>query len=51
MGLNFELYNAFNSNAILTENATYTNASVSGWRVPTSIVPARFVKLSLQMDF
>ena len=48
---NFELYNAFNTNAVLTENATYTNATVSGWRVPTSIVPPRFVKFSVQMDF
>ena len=49
--LNFELYNAFNTNAVLTENATYSNASISGWRVPTSIVPPRFVKFSVQMDF
>ena len=51
LGVNFELYNAFNTNAVLTENATYTNASISGWRVPTSIVPPRFVKFSVQMDF
>ena len=51
LGVNFELYNAFNTNAVLTENATYTNASINGWRVPTSIVPPRFVKFSVQMDF
>jgi hypothetical protein len=51
LGVNFELYNAFNTNAVLTENPTYTNASMSGWRVPTSIVPPRFVKFSVQMDF
>jgi hypothetical protein len=51
LGANFELYNAFNTNAVLTENATYTNASINGWRVPTSIVPPRFVKFSVQMDF
>jgi hypothetical protein len=51
LGANFELYNAFNTNAVLTENATYSNASISGWRVPTSIVPPRFVKFSVQMDF
>ena len=51
LGVNFELYNAFNTNAVLTENATYRDASVSGWRVPTSIVPPRFVKFSVQMDF
>ena len=51
LGVNFELYNAFNTNAVLTENATYSNASVSGWRIPTSIVPPRFMKFSVQMDF
>ena len=49
--MNFELYNAFNTNAVLSENATYTNATVNGWRVPTGIVPARFVKFSVQADF
>jgi hypothetical protein len=51
LGLNLELYNAFNANAVLTENATYSNSSISGWRVPTSIVPPRFVKVSVQADF
>jgi hypothetical protein len=51
LGVNFEVYNVFNANAVLTENATYTNASINGWRVPTSIVPPRFVKFSVQMDF
>ena len=51
LGVNIELYNAFNTNAVLTENATYRDATVSGWRIPTSIVPPRFKKISLQMDF
>jgi hypothetical protein len=42
---------AFNSNAVLAENSTYTNASLAGWRVPTSIVTARFAKISAQFDF
>jgi hypothetical protein len=50
-GLNFELYNALNANAVLTENAIYRDTSAAGWRIPTSIVPPRFVKFSLQMDF
>jgi hypothetical protein len=29
----------------------YRDTSVSGWRIPTSIVPPRFMKFSLQMDF
>ena len=51
MGGNFELYNAFNVNTVLTESATYRDATLAGWRVPTSIVPPRFIKLSLQLDF
>jgi hypothetical protein len=50
-GANVEAYNVFNSNAVLTESATYVNATTAGWRIPTSIVPARFAKLSLQLDF
>jgi hypothetical protein len=49
--VNFEIYNLFNTNAVLTENATYRDASVSGWRIPTSISPPRFMKFSLQLDF
>jgi hypothetical protein len=51
LGLNLELYNAFNANPVLTENATYRNATLSGWRVPTSILQPRFVKVSVQADF
>ena len=51
LGASLELYNAFNANTVLTESATYRDASLSGWRVPTGIMPPRFVKLSLQMDF
>jgi hypothetical protein len=51
LGVNFELYNALNTNAVLTENPVYRDTSLSGWRIPTSIVPPRFVKFSLQMDF
>jgi hypothetical protein len=49
--VNLDVYNAFNSNAVLAENSTYTNASLAGWRVPTSIVTARFAKISAQFDF
>jgi hypothetical protein len=50
-GVNFELYNIFNSNTVLTENATYRDTTETGWRIPTSIVPPRFIKLSVQLDF
>ena len=51
LGASFELYNTFNANTVLTESTTYRDASLSGWRIPTSIMPPRFIKLSLQMDF
>jgi len=51
LGANLELYNTFNANTVLTESATYSNSSLSGWRIPQSIMPPRFIKLSLQMDF
>ncbi|MEO8257756.1 MAG: TonB-dependent receptor [Acidobacteriota bacterium] len=50
-GANLELYNALNTNVVLTESTTYRDASLTGWRIPTSIVPPRFVKLSVQLDF
>jgi outer membrane receptor protein involved in Fe transport len=49
-GVNFEVYNIFNSNTVLTENNTYRDASLNGWRIPTSM-PPRFIKLSVQLDF
>ena len=50
-GVNFEVYNIFNSNSVLTENTTYRDATLAGWRIPTSIVPPRFMKVSVQLDF
>jgi hypothetical protein len=49
--LNLDLYNVFNVSTVLAENSTYSNASITGWRVPTTIVTARFAKISVQFDF
>jgi hypothetical protein len=49
--LSLDVYNLLNVNPALTENAFYRNTTVSGWRVPTSILPARFFKISGQFDF
>ncbi len=46
-----DLYNALNANPVLAESAAYRNATITGWRIPTSIQPARFAKISVQVDF
>ena len=44
-----DLYNALNSSAIQTYNQTFiTNGN---WLTPTLILPARFAKISAQVDF
>jgi len=45
--LNFDLYNAFNSDAVLTQSNTF---GASWWR-PTSVIQPRFLKLSARWDF
>ena len=49
--VNLDLYNMFNSNAVLAENANDVNSSNTGWRVPTTIVTASFAKISATFDF
>ena len=44
--LNVDLYNALNANPVLSENSNF-----GAWRQPTAILPARFVKFSVQFDF
>ena len=48
---NLDIYNVFNTNAVLAENANYVNATATGWRVPTTILTASFAKLNVQLDF
>jgi hypothetical protein len=43
--VNFDLYNLFNSNAVLTMNNAYAR-----WQVPLSILNARLFKISVQLD-
>jgi hypothetical protein len=45
--VSIDLYNALNVSTILAQNNTVGAA----WLQPTTIMPARFAKLSLQFDF
>jgi hypothetical protein len=49
--ISVDLYNALNANPVLAENAAYRDTTISGWRIPTSILPARFAKFGVQVDF
>jgi hypothetical protein len=48
-----DLYNMLNTSAIQTYNQNYVlNSTFTGnWLVPTAIMPARFAKLTVQVDF
>ena len=44
--IGLDIYNMLNSHAVLSENATYTL-----WRQPSTMLQARFYKISAQFDF
>jgi hypothetical protein len=46
--LDVDIYNAFNSDAILTQQDTY---SLATWQNATSVIQPRFVKFQVRWDF
>ena len=47
-----DIYNITNAAPVLTYNETYVpNQAVGGWLTPTSVLQARFIKVSAQFDF
>jgi hypothetical protein len=47
LDLNVDLYNAFNSDAVLTQQNNYGAA----WQLPLSVIQPRFVKFAARYDF
>ncbi|HKE83401.1 MAG TPA: carboxypeptidase regulatory-like domain-containing protein [Vicinamibacterales bacterium] len=45
--LNVDFYNAFNSDAVITELGTFAGA----WRLPLTVIQPRFVKFAARWDF
>ena len=45
-----DVYNLTNSNAVLTHNLTFVSTTDT-WLRPNSVLQARFMKLSAQVDF
>jgi hypothetical protein len=50
--VSLDLYNATNSNTILTLNNNFVVSPAGNtWQVPTSLLQPRFFKISAQFDF
>jgi hypothetical protein len=47
LDLNVDFYNAFNSDAVITENAAFGPV----WRLPLTVIQPRFVKFAARYDF
>jgi len=45
-----DIFNAFNSSAVLSRLQTYSPTSTA-WLRPTGVIDARFAKISGQLDF
>ncbi|MEO8257742.1 MAG: TonB-dependent receptor [Acidobacteriota bacterium] len=48
---NFDVYNSFNSDAILGLTTGYSGANGGTWLRPTSIIQGRIIKLGMRWDF
>jgi hypothetical protein len=50
MNIGLDIFNAFNSAAVLTRQTAY-NPTSNAWLTPTGVLAARFAKVSGQIDF
>ena len=46
-----DVYNSLNASTGQTYNATYSRTNPALWGTPTLILPARFAKVGVQLDF
>jgi hypothetical protein len=48
---NVDIYNALNSDAVLSETAAYSGTNGGAWLLPTSVIQGRIVKFGVRLDF
>jgi hypothetical protein len=48
---NFDVYNSFNSDAILNLTTSYSGVNGGAWLRPTAIIQGRIIKLGVRWDF
>jgi hypothetical protein len=48
---NFDIYNAFNSDTVLTENTAYSGTNGGAWLLPTTVLQGRIIKFGVRWDF
>jgi len=48
---NFDIYNSFNSDAVLSQTTTYSGVNGGAWRKPTAVIQGRIFKFGMRWDF
>jgi len=48
---NVDIYNAFNSDAVLSEQTAYSGTNGGAWLLPTSVIQGRIIKFGVRWDF
>ncbi len=48
---NFDIYNAFNSDAVLSEQSAYSGTNGGAWLLPTTVLQGRIIKFGVRWDF
>ena len=51
MGANIDIYNALNSDAVLSEQTAYSGTNGGAWLLPTTVLQGRIVKFGVRWDF